>query len=104
MRGKTNLSNEQKRLLDILLEEKDTLLQKRRYNRNQLDKLRAWYKTEKDKKLKVEIRGDISIGLRLVDKQTKEISALSFAKIAQKLETSLHSVMYYSTANYEVRF
>lgn len=97
------MNEEQKRLCDLLLTEKDTLLQKRRYNRNQLDKLRIWYKTETDMDTRRRIRKEIGEGLKIVAQQTKELSALSMPKIAEKLETTLCSVVYYATSSYEVR-
>lgn len=94
---------QQKHDVEIMLEKKATLLEKRDANRKEVSRLKLILKAEEAKaenwELRCDLRHDIKLGNELAEKQTSLIMGLSMTSIARKVDADVASVIYYEKAS-----
>jgi hypothetical protein len=93
-----SLTPQQKQTIDIMLEEKMDLREKREHNRKEVKRLKAMLKTCSYSD-RPELEKSIDFGETLVKVQTREILARSMSKIAEAVDADYEAVIYYEKSS-----
>ena len=103
-----SLTLQQKHDIEIMLNDKATLLEWRDGNRNEVSRLTQLYNIENAKKgkerdesweMRCDLRHDIKLGNELAEKQTSLIVGLSMTNIARRVDADVTDVIYYERAS-----